>query len=408
MAINCLSDYKICNLNEVVWFQEGPGVRKNQFRTSGVKLLNVGNICDRELILDKTSIYISEEEAYGKYKHFLVDEGDLLIASSGIKVEYFDKKITFAKKEHLPLCMNTSTIRFKVIDKNVLDINYFRHFLASKYFTKQVQFYITGSAQLNFGPSHLNKMKIIVPPIDKQREIAKILDKADEIRKKKKVANDKLDEFLKSTFISMFGDPVKNDKGLTITMVGKLTTLVSSGSTPLGGSSVYQDEGVLFIRSQNVLMNKFDFSDIAHINDEIYNSMARTQVQTNDVLLNITGASIGRIHRYMFKDKANVNQHVCIIRPMLDKVSPVYLEYCIGNSNYQHNILCQNSGATRQAFNFEQIKGFKIPLPKLEDQNQFAQIVEKVEVQKQKNELVIEQMNNLFNSLSQRAFNGIL
>ncbi len=400
--------YKICKLNEVAWFQEGPGVRKSQFRTSGVKLLNVGNICDRELVLDKTSIYVSEEEAYGKYKHFLVDDGDLLIASSGIKVDYFDKKITFARKEHLPLCMNTSTIRFKVLDKTQLDIHYLRHFLASRYFTKQVQFYITGSAQLNFGPSHLNKMTIILPPLEEQKKIAKILDKADEIRQKKKRANDKQDEFLKSTFISMFGDPIKNEKGLSIVKVGELTTLVSSGSTPLGGSSVYQDEGILFIRSQNVLMNRFDFTDIAHISDEIYNSMARTQVQENDVLLNITGASIGRIHRYMLKDKANVNQHVCIIRPILDKVSPVYLEYCIGNPNYQYNILRQNSGATRQAFNFEQIKGFNIPLPNIEEQNKFATIVEKVEKQKQKNELVIEQMNNLFNSLSQRAFKGEL
>ena len=84
------------------------------------------------------SLNISEEEAYGRYKHFLIDEGDLLIASSGIKVDYFDKKITFARKEHLPLCMNTSTIRFKVIDKAVLDINYLRHFLASRYFPRIV------------------------------------------------------------------------------------------------------------------------------------------------------------------------------------------------------------------------------------------------------------------------------
>ncbi|MBE6421504.1 MAG: hypothetical protein E7027_05180 [Elusimicrobium sp.] len=181
MGTNCLSNYKICDLNKVVWFQEGPGVRKNQFRTSGVKLLNVGNICDRKLVLDKTSIYISEEEAYGKYKHFLVDEGDLLIASSGIKVEYFDKKITFAEKKHLPLCMNTSTIRFKVIDKDVLDINYFRYFLTSKYFTRQIQFHITGSAQLNFGPSHLNKMKIILPLISEQRRIAERLDKVQKL-----------------------------------------------------------------------------------------------------------------------------------------------------------------------------------------------------------------------------------
>lgn len=212
MGTNCLSNYKICDLNKVVWFQEGPGVRKNQFRTSGVKLLNVGNICDRKLVLDKTSIYISEEEAYGKYKHFLVDEGDLLIASSGIKVEYFDKKITFAEKKHLPLCMNTSTIRFKVIDKDVLDINYFRYFLTSKYFTRQIQFHITGSAQLNFGPSHLNKMKIILPLISEQRRIAERLDKVQELIALQKEQLTKLDDLIKSRFIDLFGDPETNTK----------------------------------------------------------------------------------------------------------------------------------------------------------------------------------------------------
>lgn len=253
----------------------------------------------------------------------------------------------------------------------------------------------------------LLKEKIIkYPTIEQQQQIVEILDKADEIRAKKKLANDKLDEFLKSTFISMFGDPVRNEKNLPIKEIVDISTLVSSGSTPLGGSSVYQTEGVLFIRSQNVLMNKFDFSDIAYISDEIYDSMTRTQVKKNDVLLNITGASIGRIHSYMFDDKANVNQHVCIIRPILDETLPVYLEFCIGNSNYQYEILRKNAGATRQAFNYDQIKKFKIPLPKIEEQNKFAKIVEKVEAQKQKNEFVIEQMNNLFNSLSQRAFKG--
>ncbi|MGN1185409.1 MAG: restriction endonuclease subunit S, partial [Methanobrevibacter wolinii] len=104
-------DYK--PLNEITFYQEGPGVRNYQYTNKGVKLLNVANLKDGNLYLDNTDRYISEEEAYGKYKHFLVDEGDLIIASSGIKVEYFDKKIGFAKKEHLPLCMNTSTIRFK-------------------------------------------------------------------------------------------------------------------------------------------------------------------------------------------------------------------------------------------------------------------------------------------------------
>lgn len=337
--------------------------------------------------------------------------------SSAVVNKYFDEydyepdKLIFAtggsaSVHYASSRFAVSTDNFILEPNDEINAKYVYYYLKSNIGILQNGFHGAGLQHLS--KDYLNEIDIpLVSPAQQQR-IVDILDKADEIRTKKRLANAKLDEFLKSTFIDMFGDPVKNEKELPVTKVGDLTTLVSSGSTPLGGSSVYQDKGVMFIRSQNVLMNKFDFSDIAHISDEIYNSMARTQVQMNDVLLNITGASIGRIHRYMFKDKANVNQHVCIIRPILEKISPVYLEYCIGNSNYQHNILRQNSGATRQAFNFEQIKGFKIPLPNIKEQNKFAEIVEKVELQKQKNEQVIEQMDNLFNSLSQRAFKGYL
>lgn len=80
---------KYIPISEMLWFQEGPGVRNTQYTTSGVKLLNVANLINGELDITNTERYISEDEAYGRYKHFLVDEGDFIIASSGIKVEYF-------------------------------------------------------------------------------------------------------------------------------------------------------------------------------------------------------------------------------------------------------------------------------------------------------------------------------
>ena len=113
---------------DVLFFQEGPGVRNTQYTKEGVKLLNVSNLVDGKIDLSTSNRYISEEEAYGKYKHFLCDEGDFIVASSGIKVEYLDKKMGFVEKEMLPLCMNTSTIRFKVLDKEMLDIKYFMYY----------------------------------------------------------------------------------------------------------------------------------------------------------------------------------------------------------------------------------------------------------------------------------------
>ena len=80
--------------------------------------------------LASTSIFVTEEEAYGKYSHFLADAGDLVVASSGIVVDNFHNKIAFISEEHLPLCMNTSTIRFKSLDRKVLSLDFFDVFSA--------------------------------------------------------------------------------------------------------------------------------------------------------------------------------------------------------------------------------------------------------------------------------------
>ena len=158
-------------ISDVLFFQEGPGVRNTQYTSEGVKLLNVANLVDGKVDLSTSDRYISEEEAYGKYKHFLCDDGDLIVASSGIKVEYFDKKMGFIDSSMLPLCMNTSTIRFKVLNPQKLEIRFFMYYLKSNSFKEQLARHITGSAQLNYGPSHLNKMIMPLVTLEKQKEI---------------------------------------------------------------------------------------------------------------------------------------------------------------------------------------------------------------------------------------------
>ena len=165
-------------LPEVCWFQEGPGVRNSQFTSSGVKLLNGTNITSGKLTLDNTDRYISDHEAYGIYSHFLANEGDLIIACSGITVEKFHEKVTIIEKQHLPLCMNTSTMRFKVTGKKLSKF-YLLWFLKSQSFKSQIGGQITGSAQLNFGPSHVKKVNIKLPKPDEQTAIAQVLNDMD-------------------------------------------------------------------------------------------------------------------------------------------------------------------------------------------------------------------------------------
>jgi type I restriction enzyme S subunit len=133
--------YSYTPLNEAYWFQEGPGVRNTQFKNEGIKLLNGANILKSGYLdLNKTTRYLSEKEVEEKYKHFLCDVGDLVIASSGISFDsdgLLRTRGAFISQEHLPLCMNTSTIRFKSVNQNSLQ--YLKHWLQSYEFRRQIQ-----------------------------------------------------------------------------------------------------------------------------------------------------------------------------------------------------------------------------------------------------------------------------
>ncbi len=172
-------DWNLSLIPKFYWFQEGPGVRKHQFTETGVKLLNGTNIQKSRVDLTTTKTHISEDEAYDGYKHFLADSGDLIIACSGISVDRFDEKIAFLEDQHLPLCMNTSTMRFKVKKDVKASLEFLRYFMMSPLFKNQIRRQITGSAQLNFGPSHVDKCYIVLPSYDEQQKISAVLINAD-------------------------------------------------------------------------------------------------------------------------------------------------------------------------------------------------------------------------------------
>lgn len=147
------------------------------------------------------------------------------------------------------------------------------------------------------------------------------------------------------------------------------TTKVGSGVTPRGGAETYLDEGIPLFRSQNVTNDGFLTDDIAFISEEVDESMKGTRVKPGDVLLNITGASIGRCY-YTAGDfkRGNVNQHVCIIRPRKNKVKSEYLHYCIISDIGQQQIDLTQTGANREGLAVEDIKGFTFDIPSLSKQ----------------------------------------
>lgn len=152
-----------------------------------------------------------------------------------------------------------------------------------------------------------------------------------------------------------------------------LATKVGSGVTPKGGASVYQDNGIPLFRSQNVTNDGFLLDDIAYISEEIHKSMIGTRLMPNDVLLNITGASIGRCY-YLPKNfkEGNVNQHVCIIRPKVNVVIPAFLYYNLISAVGQQMIDVCQTGANREGLTKENICNFEFDIPSLADQQRIV------------------------------------
>lgn len=162
--------WEVKKLSNVCWFQEGPGLRNWQFTKKGMKVINVTNLVKGYLNLDKTDRHISLNEFETMYKHFEIDENDIVMASSGNSYS----KVAVVRKQDLPLLMNTSVIRFKPLKE--IDYNFLLIFLKSKSFKTQIDLLITGGAQPNFGPFHLNRINIDLPStIDEQRQISNIL-----------------------------------------------------------------------------------------------------------------------------------------------------------------------------------------------------------------------------------------
>ncbi|MEH2293296.1 restriction endonuclease subunit S [Nostoc sp.] len=173
-----IQDWKLAYFPDYVYFQEGPGLRTSQFTDSGIKVINVKNILlDGTIDISNSERYISLEEFDKKYKHFAIEVGDIVVSSSG----WSYGKVGRIQQNHLPLVMNTSVIRFRPLWEELLDANFLYYFLCSSFFRNQIESFIIGCQQPNFGPAHIKRMQIPIISINTQKKIAAILSGYDDL-----------------------------------------------------------------------------------------------------------------------------------------------------------------------------------------------------------------------------------
>ena len=181
--------------------------------------------------------------------------------------------------------------------------------------------------------------------------------------------------------------------------IGELAIKVGSGVTPRGGESVYKMDGHPFVRSQNVGLGHLILNDIAFIDEETHLRQKSTELKLEDVLLNITGASIGR--SALVNEQVvggNVNQHVCIIRTKENLISSFLCNFLLSNYG-QRQIDSFQAGGNRQGLNFEQIKSIKITIPSTKEQTKVAKLLQLIEERIATQNKIIDKLKSLIKRL---------
>ena len=264
-----------------------------------------------------------------------------------------------------------------ILPKEGYDIKYIGYCLQSLDLSKYKQ----GAAIPHIYFRDYGERKIMVSDdIKEQQRIVSRLDAAfahiDELKTK---AENQLAE-ARALFQKSLAKAMEPKEGWEEKTLKEITTKIGSGATPLGGRKVYINEGVSLVRSMNVHYNIFKYDDLAHINDEAADQLNGVELKQNDVLFNITGASIARC--CVLPDDvmpARVNQHVAIIRPIIETITPQFLCLCLISSDYQKELLkIGEAGSTRQALTKADLENFKISVPPLSEQQHIVERLDSI------------------------------
>jgi type I restriction enzyme S subunit len=257
---------------------------------------------------------------------------------------------------------------------------YYHYMLRTGFYKNYAERYAYGIAdgQMPLRYFDFKRMYSIVPPLKVQNSIVAYLDKK----------NSEIDKFIrnKERLVELLEERKKHVITNTIFQeenpvkpLKYLVSKVGSGVTPLGGASVYISVGISFLRSQNIHFDGLRLDDVAFISDKIHTKMKSTKVILNDVLLNITGASIGRCCVMENEMEANVNQHVCIIRPK-KVLNSKYLAYYMASTTIQNLIRNSQDGASREGLSFSEIKSFPVPIISIEKQVEIINHIKDIEI----------------------------
>jgi len=375
-------------LGEVATLINGRAYKKHELLDKGTTpVLRVGNFFS-----NRSWYYSDLELPNNKYCH----KGDLLYAWSAS----FGPKIWDGEKAIFHYHI------WKVVTSKYIDKYYLFYLLVQD--SEEIKSSGNGIAIMHATKGGMEKRLIPLPPLAEQQKIAAILDAADVLRQKDQQLIDHYTTLSQSLFLDMFGDPVTNPMGWDTMKLQHLAEFENgdrSSNYPSGDD--IKQSGVLFLSTKNITDNKLDLTFTQFISNRKFTSLSRGKAIHGDLLITLRGTlgSCGIFNGIY--DKAFINAQIMIIR-VNENTSNIYLHSLITVERFNLMLQLIGRGAAVPQLTAAQLKGLDIPLPPITLQNQFAERIQHIEAQKQQAQASLEQSNNLFNSLLQKAFTGEL
>ncbi len=367
-----------------------------------IPVLKANNIKERGIDFSNL-IYIHRSKV--KPEQF-IKKGDLLLAASSGSKDIVGKNIFFENDFEGSFGAFCKLVRpNKKVNHNFLAV-----FFKTPIFKRHIRKLIQGALINNLKNEHIDSLQIPSLSFSTQIQIANILSKAETLIEQRKQSIVLLDEFLKSMFLEMFGDPAFNKKQWC---KFQLQDLIASGDKINYGVVQPGEDGnktgIEIIRVGDFDGIKINSKNLKLIDVAIEQKHKASRLSGDEVLLACVGATIGKI---ALTDKShkgfNIVRAVARVRCNSGKLNRLYLCQLLLTSYYQFNLKNLARTVAQPTLNIKQIEELKIPVPPLELQNQFAAIVTKTEALKEQYKISLQELENLYGSLSQKAFKGEL
>jgi len=384
------------------FFSDGDWVEsKDQDPNGDVRLVQLADVGIGEF-LDKSDRFMTSDKA-AKLRCSFLKAGDVLIARMPDPIG----RACLFPGDTKP-CVTVVDVCILRPDPKIVDSNWLLHNINSPIFSNEITKWVTGTTRQRISRGNLSKISFPLPPLPEQKRIAAILDKADNIRRKRHQAIELADEFLRATFLDMFGDLITNSKGWK---QRKFCDVCIINPKP--------EKNVKFNRSSFV-----SFVPMACVDEkrgQIMNSAKKTyaEVAKGYTFFKNSDVLMAKITPCMENGKAAIAENLInglgfgstefhVLRPQ-SKVTPEYIFSFIHREPFRLEAKSRFTGtAGQQRVPTSFLKDYEIPVPSIDLQNKFSTFFKKIRKIRQKSEFLIDRNAYLFSSLTQKAFRGEL